>query len=180
MRIRRRDPPPTGPFGSRGPGRAVRCPPSPRGPAGLLVLGALAVALAGPGVARAGDACAVPGSHATIQEAADDLACTSIALADQTYPESVRIARSVSLTGPGAGIAVLEGRLEAVGVSTVLTVTDLRVESGCRPVAVEALAGARIEGVRLDTVSSSASPCPAFAFEIFADGFESGDTTAWE
>ncbi len=46
--------------------------------------------------------CTVPGSHTTIQEAIDDPACATVALATQTYPESIVIRRSLTLAGVAA------------------------------------------------------------------------------
>lgn len=44
----------------------------------------------------AADVCTVPGTHSTVQSAVEDLNCSVINLADQTYSESVRMERSRS------------------------------------------------------------------------------------
>jgi hypothetical protein len=123
--------------------------------------------------------CTVPGSHATIQVATDDPACATVILSAQTYPESVVLRRSVTIAGPAAGGAVIQGLVLTSGAATVATLRDLRVENGCFPDAVRAAGGARIEGDTLDVVRSAGLPCPATADTIFANGFESGNTGAW-
>ena len=123
--------------------------------------------------------CTVPGTHATIQEAADDPACATITLAAQTYPESVVIRRSLTIAGPGTGGAIVQGLVLVAGATTEATLNDLRVENGCRPDALRASGGARLAGNNLQVERSGALPCPATADTIFTDGFESGNTTAW-
>jgi hypothetical protein len=123
--------------------------------------------------------CSVPGSHATIQEAIYDSACTEINLSDQTYAESILVPRSLTIAGPGAGTAILEGGVEATGSGTLVTMTDLEVRNGCQPEAFSAERGGRVEGTGLVVVRSAALPCPPVIADIFSDGFESGDTSAW-
>ncbi len=125
------------------------------------------------------DPCSVPGSHATIQDAIDDPVCTSITLAAQTYPESIEIVRSLGIAGPAPGGAVIEGHVLVAGSSTQAELVDLEVRNGCSGNALEARGGAKVDGTRLAVVRSSALPCPPLASAIFADGFESGDTSAW-
>jgi hypothetical protein len=124
------------------------------------------------------DVCTVPGTHASLWAAVDDVACSEIDLAAQTYPESISIDRSLALVGPGGGGAVLAGLLEVRGAGVVVTAADLDVENGCQPVAATALDGARLEGSTLHVVVSSGGPCPALV--LFQDGFESGDLGAWD
>ena len=136
----------------------------------ILLLGGLASpALAG--------VCTVPGSHATIQEAIDDPACTTINLAVQTYPESINIPRSLILAGPGGGGAIVEGLVRVVGAGTVVDLNDLAVQNGCLENAMLVLGGAEVNGTNLTVERSAALPCPP-SF-IFSDGFETGDTSAW-
>jgi hypothetical protein len=123
--------------------------------------------------------CTVPGSHATIQEAADDPACATITLATQTYPESIVLRRSLTLAGPGTGGAVVQGLVLVAGATTQVTLNNLRVENGCVPDALRTSGGARITGNNIQVERSSALPCPATADTIFANGFESGNTGAW-
>jgi len=123
--------------------------------------------------------CTVPGTHATIQEAADDPACVTISLAAQTYPESIVLRRSLTLAGPGTGGAVIQGLVLIAGATTEVTLNDLRVENGCRPDALRTSGGAKLTGTNLQVERSETLPCPATADTIFTDGFESGNTTAW-
>jgi hypothetical protein len=124
-------------------------------------------------------ACTVPGSHTTIQTAADDLACATVVLAAQTYPESVVLRRTLTIAGPPAGGAVVQGLVLISGDGTIATLRDLRVENGCLPDAVRASGGARLEGDTLEVVRATGQPCPATADTLFTDGFESGTTGAW-
>lgn len=123
--------------------------------------------------------CSVPGSHPTIQEAINDSSCTEIDLSDQTYAESILVPRSLMITGPDTGTSILEGRVEIMGPGTVVTLTDLEVRNGCQPEALSADQGGRVEGTGLVVVRSAALPCPPVIADIFSDGFESGDTSAW-
>jgi hypothetical protein len=127
----------------------------------------------------AAQTCTVPGAHATIQEAVDDPACATITLSAQTYPESIVIRRSLTLAGPGAGGAVVQGLVLMTGSGTLVTLNDLRVENGCVPDALRASGSAILTGANLQVERSAALPCPLTADAIFADGFESGNTSAW-
>ncbi len=122
--------------------------------------------------------CTVPGSHLRIQAAIYDPTCTTITLAAQTYAESLEVFRSVSLAGPAAGGAVIQGQIRAVGSTTQVTLQDLQVENGCTPNALLPVDGAWITGVNLRVEQSVAQPCPPSPL-IFRDGFESGDISAW-
>ena len=132
--------------------------------------------------------CTVPGTHATIQGAIDDPACTTINLSAQSYPESINIQRSLTLAGPapsggnggentGGGGAVVEGLVRVVGAGTLVNTSDLAVRNGCPLNALLVLGGAQTNGMNLTVERSAALPCPASL--VFADGFESGDTAAW-
>ena len=123
--------------------------------------------------------CTVPGTHATIQEAADDSACVTVTLSAQTYPESIVLRRTVTLAGPAAGGAVVQGLVLVGGATTQVTLNDLRVENGCRPDALRTASGARVTGTNLQVERSESLPCPLTADAIFTDGFESGNTSAW-
>jgi len=123
--------------------------------------------------------CSVPGDHATLQDAAADYGCDPITLADQTYSESVRIERSVSITGPVL-VAEIAGLVEVAVAGAQVQLSNLRVENGCAPAALIAGSGAHVKGNGLEVVSSAGGPCPPVTFDLlFADGFESGDTAAW-
>ncbi len=142
----------------------------------LAVLALLFLALASPLRAQT---CTVPGSHATIQEAIDDPACTTITLSAQTYAESIVIPRSLTLAGPGAGGAIVQGLVLVAGAGTQVTLQDLRVENGCFPSALRTVSGAEVIGTNLEVERLAALPCPPPPGSIFADGFEPGDTSAW-
>lgn len=70
--------------------------------------------------------CTVPGSHPTLQAAADDPNCTEIVLSAQSYDELVVIARTVAVQGAPSTI---EGNLTVRGIGNTLTVSDLIIDS---------------------------------------------------
>jgi hypothetical protein len=146
-----------------------------------LRLAAAALALGAAAVASPLHAqnCTVPGTHATIQAAVDDPACVTVALAAQTYGESIVIRRSLTLAGPGTGGAVVQGLVLIAGATTEVAIQDLRVENGCVPDALRTSGGARLIGLNLQVERDDALPCPATADTIFTDGFETGNTGAW-
>lgn len=117
--------------------------------------------------------------HATFSDATDDPGCATVTLAAQTYPESVVLRRSLTVAGPGAGDAVVQGLVLIAGATTEATLNDLRVENGCVPDALRTVSGARLTGNNLQVERPTALPCPLTANTIFVDGFESGNTTAW-
>ena len=141
---------------------------------GLLAVGAI---MAAPPLHA--QTCTIPGSHATIQEAADDPACAEVVLASQTYPESIVLRRTVTVAGPAAGGAVIQGLVLIAGSETVITLRDLEVANGCTPDSVRITGGAELLGETLTVTRSEVLPCPATADTIFTDGFESGNTSAW-
>lgn len=144
---------------------------------GLAAICVLTVAIASPVAALVAQTCTVPGTHATIQEAIDDMGCAQIDLAGQTYGESINVSRSLTLTGPSAGGAVVEGFVRVAGVGTTAHFQDLVVRNGCLERALLAHVGATVDGTRLTVERSAGLPCPAS--HIFTDGFESGDISAW-
>ncbi len=144
-----------------------------------LVITSLVLTLAALAPPLHAQTCSVPGTHATIQEAIDDPACVLITLSAQTYAESIVIARSLDLAGPAAGGAIVQGLVLMVGSGTEVGLQDLRVENGCVPNALKTTSGATMTGTNLEVECSAAFPCPQTADSIFADGFESGDTSAW-
>lgn len=119
--------------------------------------------------------CTVPGSHPTIQAAADDVNCTTVALAAQLFSESVVFTRALAVEGQGAPATLVRGLLRA-GAGGDVVLADLRIESGCDPV-LQAVDGGRIEGSALETVRDSALPCPSLPLVV--DGFETGDLGRW-
>ena len=134
----------------------------------------LAAVLSSPAVAGT---CDVPdSSYPTIQSAVDDPACTDLVLAAQAFPESVRVPRTLAITGAGAS-TVVAGFLRAHGNDTVVTVSDLKVEASCARGSLQSWTGGEIFAENVEAVSSTTFDCPGDP--IFADGFESGDTSAW-
>ncbi|HEY5837734.1 MAG TPA: hypothetical protein VIT19_01785 [Pyrinomonadaceae bacterium] len=89
----------------------------------ILTLG-IALALVGPknsqNTAKAAVAvCTVPGTYALIQDAVNDVGCTTINVAAGAYAETVTIGRSVTLNGAQAGNAVSGRTFAGAGESTV-------------------------------------------------------------
>lgn len=150
---------------------------SSRWPASRVVIAAGAVALLAAAVASPSRAvtCTVPGTHATIQAAADDAACTTIALTAALYSESVVVSRPLAVVGQGAGATLVRGSFDAVAGARV-SLAELRLESGCDRV-LEASAGGEIEAVGVEAVYDASLTCPAAS--LLSDGFESGDTARW-
>ena len=123
--------------------------------------------------------CTVPGDHATIQDAAGDYGCDPINLADQAYPESVRLERSVTIAGPPQ-VAEIAGLVAVEGAGTVVHLANVRVDNGCAPESLSAASGGRVAGESLEVVHTDGAPCPSVSIDLlFADGFESGDTSSW-
>jgi hypothetical protein len=142
---------------------------------GLAVLLALSAAL--------GDAavCQVPSApYPTIQSAVDDPSCTEIVLATQTFDESVTVGRDLTLRGASSTTSVIEGQLTVAGGSTQLELADLTIDASAAGVAgtcTEALqvtGGAEVNGRDIVVLNAGFDPSA-----VFADGFESGDTSAW-
>lgn len=144
----------------------------------LVTSGMLLVGLLGASWSPA-QTCTVPGTHPTIQEAVDDPACTTIDLAAQSYPESIEIRRSLTLGGPAAGGAVIEGLVLVVGLGTAVNLAHLEVANGCRPDAMRASGGATVNATHVSVQRAAVLPCPELASSIFSDGFETGDTGRW-
>ena len=121
--------------------------------------------------------CSVPGTHVTIQEAVDDPLCTEIDLASQTYSEPVEIHRTLALIGSPGGNSVIADRLSVEGEATVVELLDLSVQNGCPSVALPVADGAELNARGLEVVRQSGLACSYG--DLFTDGFESGDTSAW-
>lgn len=121
--------------------------------------------------------CAVPsGTHATIQSAVDDAACTSVALATASYAESVQIRRSLAIVGVASPASLLDGRLQILGATTVVTLSGLGLRNGCTAPALAIGPGAHVASTDVH-IAPAALPCPEL--RLFRDGFESGATSQW-
>jgi len=125
--------------------------------------------------------CQVPsGPYPTIQSAVDNPACTEIELAAQTFHESVVVARVLELRGASSPTTVIEGKLTVQGGSTRVVLEDLTVDGSASGVAgsfTDALlveGGAEVNGLRIVVLNAAED-----LLAVFADGFESGDTSAW-
>jgi hypothetical protein len=143
-----------------------------------LVGGAL---LALPATAAA-QICSVPVQRPTVQTAVADTSCSEVVLAAGTYPESITITRTVSLTGAGAASSIISGQMRVLGSGTVLTLAELAVDTtgaraGCYTSAMAVLDGGNARPTQV--VVSNAQGAPASPCPLFADGFESGALGAW-
>jgi hypothetical protein len=120
------------------------------------------------------------GPHPTIQSAVDDGSCTEILLAAQSFVESVLISRDLSVAGVSAETSIIEGQLEVEGGTTQVSLESMTVDASARGVAGTVEQALLVEGgaevTCLDVVVRNAVEDP---WTIFADGFESGDTSAW-
>lgn len=146
-----------------------------------LSLPAVVCIMASASLARAQDACSVPGSHPTIQAAVDDPACATISLAEQSYPESVQIHRTVEIDAP-PGKAELQGRVEVTGSATLAALASMKIISGCQPSSLRVWPGAKVandQATPLVVNQELGGPCPAVESMIFSDDFESGSTDSW-
>ena len=116
-------------------------------------------------------ACAVPGpSHGTIQQALDDAACASIELAAANYAESLRIARSLTITGAGSAATAIQGRIEIIGLAQV-SLTGLSIRNGCPAPGLRVLDGADVTAADVK-IAAAALPCPALSDTLFRNSFE--------
>lgn len=145
----------------------------------LIVLGVVVVIVVATGAPAA--PCPVPtGSHPTIQDAVDDLACTDIVLGAQVYPESASVDRSLAITGAGPASTTIAGRLAINGGGVVVSVTEVTVDAshpsvaGCFGQAIDVGGGARMTGTNVVGINGGGDACL-----IFGDGFEDGTTGAW-
>jgi len=127
------------------------------------------------------DVCNIPSApHPTIQAAVDDLACTEIVLAAQTFAESVTLTRDLELRGASSTATVIEGRVVVEGGSTQVAIRDLEVNgsapsvAGCFNEALVAQGGARVSATDVVVINGDGEACV-----LFRDGFESGNTSAW-
>jgi len=125
--------------------------------------------------------CNVPsGSHPTIQEAANDLACTEVVIAAGSFVESVTVERSLDFSGDSSATTTVEGRFVVTGASTNVSLSDLAIDAGaptaagCYTLALYANGGAVVTGNNLVVVNADGDACL-----LFADGFEAGNTGGW-
>lgn len=125
--------------------------------------------------------CNVPsGAHPTIQAAVDDVGCTEVTLAAQTFVESVAIGRGLSITGTSTATTVVEGHLDITGAATAIVLSEMTIDAsapsvaGCFREALDVSGGAQLTSNGLVAVNGDGDACL-----LFGDGFETGDTGAW-
>ena len=159
----------------------MRAPRSYSGPVRFALAAALPLALAPAPLAAA--VCNVPtGSFPTIAAALANPACDPIQVAAGSFPESPAIARDVTITGAGSGSTTIAGWVSVTGAATDAVLDALRIDATaasatlCHASGLDVRGGAKASGVDLVVVGR---PTPTSACAFFADGFESGDTTAW-
>ena len=89
---------------------------------------------------------------------------------------------TLSLSGVSSAATVIEGQIVGKGSSVVIAISDLEVDAsassvaGCYRVALLAAEGAQVNAA--DVVVLNADGSGGICL-IFADDFESGDTSAW-
>lgn len=115
--------------------------------------------------------CTVPGSHASIQSAVNDVTCDPIQLAARGYFESPLVMRSLSLIGAATGATTIWGQLSAQGAGVVVFVDQLTVFSGCSGSAMISLGGASLRSGDVRAVKSATAGCNVVE-SVFSDGFE--------
>ena len=127
-----------------------------------------------------GQVCNVPTLvHTTVQRAIDDTRCTTINLSDQSYPESLRISRSLTIAGPAA-LADIAGHVRVDGSGTVVAMNNVMVQNGCTPDAMLVTDGGQLNSSRLEVVYVDTDPCPSsLAGLIFIGDFEIGNASQW-
>ena len=114
--------------------------------------------------------CTVPSTpHPTIQAAIDDLGCSEILVAGGTFAEAPVIGRALQLQGSGGDQTFIEGRV--VVTAGVVQLTGLRIAAPGE--ALTAHSGAEVVGFDLVVLSG------LDVSDVFADGFESGNSSAW-
>lgn len=119
--------------------------------------------------------CPVPSaSHATLQAAVDDPACTEITLTGQVYPGSVVIGRSLTVTGVASAATTIQGQVR-------VTAGDVVLEALCVDTSSPALAGRFAAALEVAGGASAggADLVVRHRAMLFGDGFESGTTGGW-
>ncbi|HET6603691.1 MAG TPA: hypothetical protein VFG21_05675, partial [Xanthomonadaceae bacterium] len=123
------------------------------------------------GAAPAQD-CTVPSGRPTVQSAVADPDCTRVLLQAGTYPESVRIERSLTLAGVGSGNSVITGAVRVGGLGVGVTIAELSVDAsgenaGCYSAVFEVDEGAvaYVDGIVVfsNADGPASGPCPLYA-----------------
>jgi len=117
--------------------------------------------------------CSVPSAgYPTVQAAVDDPSCTEIVLAAQVFDESPVITRDLTLRGAGSGATAIAGHVEVSAAIVEVRELQIATPPGAATEALWAHSGARVSGFDLVVVIGR-------EMTLFADGFESGDFSAW-
>lgn len=124
-----------------------------------------------------GGTCTVPGTHPTIQEAIDNDTCTTISLPQSYYAESIEIDRDLNIEGNPSGVSLLGGRMSIVGDASVDT-ENFEILSSCTGALVTIEGTASFQSEDFAAAQGGVHGCPELGL-LFADGFESGNTSAW-
>lgn len=114
--------------------------------------------------------CSVPGSHATVQSAVDDVNCATVEVDAGVFPESVLVTRSVAVVGDAGGGTLLSA-LRAAGDGVALVAESLQL--GCVTDALVSKDGASVNALNISIDYSVGLPCP-----IFGDRFETAGAAA--
>ena len=148
----------------------------------LTALAAGTVAVLAPATISAA-VCTVPSAgYPTLAAALADPTCDPVQVAGGTLPESLAIARDVTITGAGSGSTTIAGWVSVTGATTDAVLTALRIDATsasaplCFASGLDVRGGAKASGFDLVVVGR---PNPIAACVLFADGFESGDTAPW-
>jgi hypothetical protein len=141
----------------------------------LIILGLAVILLEAGAEGAAAQPCAVPSAaHPTVQSAVDDPGCGEVALAAQTYAESVTIGRSLTLVGVSSENTVIQGQVKVTAGTAV--VQHVRVETdpldlrGRFAQALLVETGGRLAGLDLVVLHRAL---------LFGDGFETATTAGW-
>lgn len=133
--------------------------------------------------AAPGAICNVPSiDYATVAAALADPSCDSIEVGVGSFEENLAIVRDVAIVGAGSGETTISGWVRVLGAATDAALNGLRVDATgataelCVASGLDARAGARVGGLDLVVVGE---PTPAADCALFADGFETGDTSVW-
>ena len=118
------------------------------------------------------DTCDVPASYPTIQAAVDDFTCTEIFVSPGRFYGDLTIDRTLMIQGVSSTSTTVLGKVMVEGSGTSATLKGLRIE-----VSPEGLTH---NGLVVDGLAETLPDDLVVGSSLlFADGFESSDTSAW-
>lgn len=139
--------------------------------------------LGGSAMSASAQTCNVPGNRPTIQSAVNSAQCSTIAIGPGTFAETVTINRSLTMVGAGQDLTTITGQVQVTGFGVDVLISDLSVDTtvpgsaGCYEDAMRVVAGANARAINVRAINAAGSgPC---LIPLFADGFETGDTSRW-